>query len=205
MTIRFQILLSLALTVLKGYDSFAIAVPEKLYGQTDSLIILWDQLTLKSIQFETSFQKDPKLKREYKDLLKAYHWKLGDSSQINNSLRKQFVEKYPETFEHKDIIIIEVVSSGEKITHTNIIMSFDNADSIKIDLFKFTLEGWKKFKSLTGRYFHINSDLKEYKSTNGNNFDQITMTHFNYQMPTTSEYFLPWTLASPICDLLNIN
>jgi hypothetical protein len=204
MALRFPILFFLTLNLLLGYRCIATDGLIQFRGQQDSLINLWNQLTMKSIEFEASFQKDLKLKGEYGDLLKAYHLELGDPSKLNNSLRKQFIQNFPEIFEHKDIIIIEVVSSGEKITYTNLVVSFDNVDSINIDFFDHTIGGWEKFNSSTGRYFHIDTDLKKYRSTNGNNFDQITITHFNYQMPTTSEYFLPWTLVGSIFDSLNI-
>lgn len=203
MPLRFIIVFLIVILLLDS-KCLAACTHTELGRQNDSILKLWNQLTLSSIELEASSQQNLSLKKEYEYLLKIYRNQFNDSSPNANAHRKQFMETYPDIFKCKDMFVIEVVSSGERITYTNIVVSLYKVDSIIIDRFCLDANGWRKFSSFTGRYFQINSDLRKYRSSNGNNFDQCTITHFSYQIPTTCEYFLPWTLTGSIFENLII-
>lgn len=182
----------------------SINTPDLIYAQTrlDSEFINWNRATVQSLKMQKEIAADSLQKALYQNRLLSVkeYWGIRDIADLNGkSIRYKLLKTViaKSKGRKKGYYIIEANETGSKVLLRSFVLYPDTAGIVDIEFYNFVNGVWKKTGKATRDSFHLQVNLKNYKSQFGKGFnnDDIIISQFENGHVKESEYFLFETLS----------
>lgn len=167
----------------------------------DSAFIMWNKVTIASLQQQSTSDERKDVKKNYKNRLAAFYAYIDikGSGQLNKvSVRYRFLELVKNKLEAKDVFVVETTTSGEEVNIRNVALYPTDSSKTDVETYLYTLDGWRKdatFKDYSLLVDATSLNLRV-KWAKGINNDDVTISHFQKGKIKSSEFYLFGTLLS---------
>jgi hypothetical protein len=168
-------------------------------GNTDGILIKWNQLTQASLNSNISNAKDSFTKKLYQNRLEAF---LHNNSRVlldSNSLRKKFLDRLENEGKlDEDVYVLEANSSGNVVQIKNYLIQEKNPKTFSIKIYYYVDDRWVTDNKEKEVFLDINNSLIDSFLPFGNGFnrDDLIISKFSKGNIEVSIYFLMGTASN---------